>query len=469
MKESRKAAGLIAILVLMTCAASLPAQEVDEAALAAASEAGLLPQFGLGLGLGTETIGGQTYQHINVKPDFGIGEFGIGLNIDLHFQLDLSPNAQEAVKIYGGDWIPDFEGNGKSFFDLYLPKISYLRYGKKGAPLFVKLGAIEDGTLGNGFIMGGYANTRFLPETKIAGLSFDLDGLLFNFPYLGFESFVGNLAQFDVVGGRLFARPLAWLSIPILQGLQTGFTYVTDLKPELYTTTDPAQTGSPVSVFGADFRLPIISSEIVSLAAFGDLVWENQTMGGMVGAGGKLFGIINLGAQLRLFGPGFVPTYFDSTYDLTRKARADYIATPQTGDGIAAWFALIGASFLDDQAMFNIVLDGPFKAAPAVPSSNLAEYPRLRGMVKVSEKLLGGIELSGVYEKFYLGKEGDFFGELVSPKNAFIQGRISYKTGGATIALVYDLAYDEVGANDGNDATPAFNVSSSLQTSLSLF
>ena len=179
---------------------------------------------------------------------------------------------------------------------------------------------------------------------------------------------------------------------------------MTDLKPELYTTTNPALTGTPVSVFGADFRLPIISSDIVSLAAFGDIVWENQTMGGMLGAGGKLLGIINLGAQIRLFGPGFVPTYFDSTYDLTRKVRADYIATPQAGDGIAAWFALIGASFLDDQAMFNIVLDGPFKAAPAIPSNNLAEYPRLRGMVKVSEKLLGASSFQASL-KFYLGKE----------------------------------------------------------------
>ena len=202
MKESRNAARICAILVMIAIAASLPAQELDGAALSAAQDAGLVPQWGLGLGLGTETIGGVTYQHINVKPDFGIGEFGIGLNIDLHFQLDLSPNATEAVRstVATGS-LTSMEQ--EKLLDLYLPKISYPRYGKS-APLFVKLGAIEDGTLGNGFIMGGYT-IRVPSRNEIAGLSTLTDPL--QLPYVGFESFIGNLAQFDVVGGRLLPVP----------------------------------------------------------------------------------------------------------------------------------------------------------------------------------------------------------------------------------------------------------------------
>jgi hypothetical protein len=52
----------------------------------------------------------------------------------------------------------------------------YIRYGFKGDPLYAKLGSIEDGTLGNGFIMNNYDNTHFLPGQRIFGLAFDWTG-----------------------------------------------------------------------------------------------------------------------------------------------------------------------------------------------------------------------------------------------------------------------------------------------------
>jgi hypothetical protein len=160
-----------------------------------------------------------TYQKLTVSPDIAFGKFGIGLELTLHYtftdEAGVDPIRTE------GDWIPD-PALDQNYLDVYLPKFMYIRYGFKGDPLYAKLGSIEDGTLGNGFIMNNYDNTLFLPGQRIFGLAFDLDGALFNFPYLGLETFVGNVARFDVIGARLYARPLAGTEIPLLKNLQVA-------------------------------------------------------------------------------------------------------------------------------------------------------------------------------------------------------------------------------------------------------
>ena len=240
----------------------------------------------------------------------------------------------------------------------------YIRWDEKGAPLYVKLGSIDDGTLGNGFIMGGYANTLFVPDDRHFGLAFDLDGALFKFPYVGLETFVGDLAEFDVIGARLFVRPLIWLGVPIIKDLQVGATFAMDLKPYLYD--DPVDTdGSPVAVYGADARLPILSLKILSLAVFADVATiEGESYGGMVGFGGRLLSFLTYGAQLRVLGPNFIPVYFDATYDLFRSAKYDLVQTGAGTETTMAWYASLGTSFLNDLIVFNVGLDAPFALGP---------------------------------------------------------------------------------------------------------
>ena len=231
--------------------------------------------FGLDLGLGAATfneVTGEgtteqiTYQSLSLSPDLAIGNFGIGLDVTIHYRFTAGTGNE--FEIRSADWVP--KEAGVSFLELYLPMFKYVRWGMRGDPLYVKLGSIDDATLGNGFIMGNYANTHFLPEKRIFGLSFDLDGKLFNFPYVGMQSFVGNLATFDVIGGRIFFRPLLMLQVPILKNLEVGTTLVADRNPFAFIeTTDVAD---PITVWGADFRLPILSNAIISMMGFGDFV-----------------------------------------------------------------------------------------------------------------------------------------------------------------------------------------------------
>ncbi|GAB1484443.1 hypothetical protein MASR2M78_32610 [Treponema sp.] len=308
---------IIAAFILMLNAGILWAQESPEEVNKA--------EYGFVLSLGTvslpedprlpvsETNPQLTYQRLALQPDISFGKLGIGIDINVHFNIKLGEN--DKVDIYEADWIP--EKAGKTFLELYLPKIAYVRWGHKGDDLYAKLGSFDDGTLGSGFIMGNYSNTRFLPTTRIFGAALDIDGVLFDVPIMGVETFVGNLANFDVIGTRIYIRPLLNLS-GLVRNLELGTTIAADLDPLRYAdplfTSDfesrEGEAGAAV-VAGADLALPIITKPSLKLTAFSDLAFENKLRWGtMVGVGGQAFSFVNYGAPVRLLGPDFVPILF---------------------------------------------------------------------------------------------------------------------------------------------------------------
>lgn len=454
--------------------------------------------LGLELGIGVQTFANPdydpanpdqapetlAYQSLNIKPDIAIGQFGLGLDLTINYTFTGGPTGDQ-FQIRAEDWVPNPD-EGLTFLDIYLPKFRYIRWDEKGAPLYIMLGSIDNAVLGNGFIMGNYANTNFLPERRIFGLSFDLDGALFGFPYVGFESFIANLARFDLFGGRLFVRPLAWLEIPILPSFELGGTFVIDGQPFLYATTDPASPyfgpnpttpvpdGAQVLVWGLDFQQPILTSDIISLSLFGDIVSQTPSIaedaitdptaastGGMIGFGGRLFGIINYGGQVRILGEDFIPVYFDKTYDLFRVRKYQIYSGAVAGpDPYAGYFVTAGFNFFEEALRFNVSLAGPFDAASTDPGAAF-KNPRLRGELVLEEGLLGGFSFEASYDKSNITDLAD----LISPVDAVIGARINYRTGPATISLVYDVTYDPF-VPAGEDP---WTITSGLESSISLF
>ncbi len=450
---------IFAVVMAAFAAGAATAQET-----AADAEQGAPPPaawgFAFELGLGTETLpidpreppgpeNQATYQKLAFMPELSFGKLGLGLDLTVHFNLRPGQDGSD-VEIYEPDWLP--AKADKTFLELYLPKIAYIRWGQKGDPLYAKLGSFDDGTLGNGFIMGNYSNTRFLPERRIFGAALDVDGSLFNFPYLGIETFAGNLANFDVLGTRLYARPLAAQDLPVLKNLQVGTTAATDLDPYRYAGTefvDALGDADPVSMFGVDARLPIISNPALSLSAYSDLAFQPKgRWGSMAGAGGVAFGFLLYQAQLRLLGPDFVPTYFDGAYDLFRHIKYLSMAEDPSGDPYAGWLAGLGFTFLSNAVVFNTTVDGPFKRPPEeVLEAGIADYPHLRSTFTLAEGILAGFSFQALYEKYFLGADeplgtGNFWRDLTSRENAVIGAQINYRTGPAVISLLYSLRYD---------------------------
>lgn len=423
--------------------------------------------FGLDLALGVETFNLPgtdeqiTWQKLALLPDFSIGKFGIGIDLSLHFRFTGGPE-KDQFEVRREDWVPD---ENTSFLELYLPKFRYVRYGEKGDPLYIKLGSIDDALLGNGFIMNNYANTLFLPEKRVFGLSFDFDGKLFSFPYLGIEYFIGNLAVFDVIGGRIYTRPLAGLETPVLKELEIGATVAGDRAP--YHHSEMNNSEASVLIFGFDTRVPILSGDIFSLATFGDIVFQPGTTGGMVGIGGRLLSVITYGAQMRFLGENFLPTYFDATYDLFRVEK--YLITTGSAQSLPAytgWFGTLGLSFLEDQLVFKVSMDGPigYPATQTIngiaPENNYVNYPHLRILFLLNQGVIPGFFFDITYDKKLIRN----FADLVSPEQSVITAKLNYKAGAAVISFLYSLRYnpDAPGEN-------SWETTSGLQTSISLF
>ncbi len=422
--------------------------------------AGAGPAFGFGmsLGLGVQTFNepqAVTYQSLSLFPDISFGKLGVGLAITLDYNFTGSGNS---IYLRRADWVPT---SFQNFLQIYLAKINYIRWGLKGDPLFIKLGSFDDVTLGDGFIAGGYTNMYFLPQDRHFGLEADVDGSLFSFPYVGMETFAGNLALFDVLGGRAYVRPLAGTDIPILKDLQVGGTLVADTAAAnpLQSTTEPAALApaSPVYVYGGDIRAPLFSvTDVASMIAFTDVAAiDSQTVGGAVGVSGRLVNIFTYGAQLRLMQASFIPDYFGPMYDVSRQTYHDYVNSGVTGSTFG-YLVSGGISILGDKLVFTVTVDGPF-----VTSATLAslQYPELRAVLSVGQGVVPGFFFSFSYDKQSITSLGD----LVSQQNGSAAAQINFKSGPAIISFVYQLSYM------GPGQSPSTIITSGLQSSISLF
>ena len=380
-----------------------------------------------------------TYQNLTLSPDIAFGKFGIGLELTLHYTFTDEAGV-DPIRVEG-DWIPDPALN-QNYLDVYLPKFKYIRYGFKGDPLYAKLGSIEDGTLGNGFIMNNYDNTLFLPEQRIFGLAFDLDGALFNFPYLGLETFVGNVAHFDVLGARLYARPLAGTEIPLLKNLQVGATFAMDTDPGLHTDRPPGP-GAGVPVRGRPAPAHPVQP--------GDQPGGFQRRGGagqpeLRGRHGGLRGTARWGHPVRGPDP-----------DAGRELRAGvlrlhlrpvprtekYAIAIRAGGPRARLHRVAGQPGLLPVRGPAGVQRQPGRSVPSRRrSDNYLDWPHLFAQFILGKGLVPNVSLELSYDKRNLAADEGFFQDLFSFAESVIQGRLNYSIGAAVLSLVYDIRWD---------------------------
>ena len=351
--------------------------------------------------------------------------------------------------------------------EVYLPKFRYIRYGQKGDPFYLLFGNVENGLLGNGFIVGGFRNDVHSPEQKLFGLNFDLDGAAFEFPYIGIENVVGNLAAFDVIASRIYVRPLAGMDVPVFKDLQLGFTVAADTNP-YYFSDDPAVKANSekksVAIWGADIRQPLVGEDFFTLLAFIDVASENTHIGAQVGLGGKIIKAINYLAMVRFLQENFIPSYFDASYDVMREAKsAVFNATSTVIPAYDGYLFSLGFSIpeLNDGLSFLATIDGPFQADPNVPFLN----PNLKAVLTLKEGVIGGLSLLASYEK----KNITSVASIVDPTNAVVGAAVGYKFGPAKLSMVYDLRYDPYSTRVVNGETQYWQVTSRLETSIELF
>lgn len=427
-------------------------------------------ETGFGIGLSNQTIDGENYSSIALMPELNLGFVGIGLNVDLRFKLDIK-DEQAQFTILESDWYIE-DGSFTDYLSLYLPKIAYLRLGHKNEDFYLKAGQFWGATLGNGTILNNYSNMQFMPETRIFGLALDIDGNMFNFPYIGFESFVSNLAVFDVIGGRFYVRPLKGLEIPVIGNMEIGASAVTDTQPDFFRDDLFLEENTEILVkdidktpfiWSADLTLPVVNSGVFGMNVYGDFVFQGsldkdnayeETSSAMIfGIGGKILSLVDYDIQYINQQKDYINQYFNASYDLNRTGNNYDVITKAGNTEVIPAKNDLNATLGFEIPMllyFDASLNGLLTLIDK-PAQSAEEAPHLYPTLKANARLDNDI-LKIVSANFYYLKNGlDSFESITSAKDAIIGGQVDYYTGNTVISFIVDVKYNADWATNGED------------------
>jgi len=313
---------------------------------AAAGESPFMKWLGevLGFELGSVTIDNVTYSKVVVQPNFDFGKLKLGLYLPVIYTSDLfnpsdwyHPAGNNEWDFGSRYWGSDPVRGVKDFATDLALKIKYLEYGEQFKdPFFLKVGNLEDLTIGHGLIMRNYANDSEFPAVRRVGANLGVDG-----GGGGFEALTNDLADPTIFGARIYVRP-----IPDFK-LAFGISGVMDIAPGVDVPNNDVANNLMLLGGGVDLDLPVFQSDLLGVRLFADgaamapyikqdsasgavpaglkydLVYKDGTLrnwGAATGAIGNVL-FIDWRLEFRYLTGIFTPSLFDTTYD---QKRAEY-------------------------------------------------------------------------------------------------------------------------------------------------
>lgn len=292
----------------------------------------------LDMGIGYANVDGESYMMFNIAPDLSFGKFGVGLNLELMFGGDGGFKFRKDAYEGGAGW---------------LRAIRYLRYGHKGEDVHARVGTIDNGTLGNGFLMFHYTNAADYDNRKI-GAVLDLD-----FEDFGFESIYSNFGRPEIFGARAYYRPLVALDMPVISTLEAGLTYVSDSYANPNGIAKIARVGDTsvqyyddkLSMFGFDIGMYLMKTKSFQWKTYFDYGSISDYGSGTAIGTSFNFGLaeaINFNAKYerRNLGDEFLPSIFSTLYE-TQKSQIPFHAILAGQKEISGNFFEVGASLLN--------------------------------------------------------------------------------------------------------------------------
>ncbi len=369
--------------------------ETEKAAEGPAGEVAEWLKDLLGMEIGSITINGDTWAKAVIQPTFKVGKIRAGLYLPIIYSDNLFDSSTWYHPAGNDEWSfgADIGWTSDTWPDALLDaatdialKIKFLEYGEPLVdPFFVKIGNLDSFTLGHGLIMRNYANDADFPSIRRIGLNLGIDQGSW-----GFEALTNDLTDNQILGTRLYVRPIPDFKLAI------GLSAVADLYPagDLDQATADSY-GDPIFVAGGiDLDLPILSSGPLGLRFFAD----GAAMAPYVRNGGALAGdagfrydmvfadgaIKNWGAstgfignvlfidwrlEYRYFTGAFTPTFFDAGYERRRAGLVEEWASYLSGaspidqsPSVMGVYGEGGASILKEKLSLSLGYFWPWSA-----------------------------------------------------------------------------------------------------------
>ncbi|MBT4154481.1 MAG: hypothetical protein HN920_05855 [Candidatus Marinimicrobia bacterium] len=154
---------------------------------------------------GAVTIDGKLWNQIALRPVLPFGKLSIAL--DLVFYIDQDGN------IHDDEW--DFS-TGEKVKNSLIDKIYYIKYGSRYSGSYLKVGALDNVTMGYGILISHYTNTLLYPQVRKVGMEFVSRTM-----GLTLYGFTNDFKENMGVGGFR-------VSAPISNGFTGGFSWAGD-------------------------------------------------------------------------------------------------------------------------------------------------------------------------------------------------------------------------------------------------
>ncbi len=224
----------------------------------------------LGMEIGTITIDNQTFSKAVLQPEFDLGKLKMGLYLPIIYETNMfdpadwyRPRGNDEWS-FGTDigWSENtIEAAKDAASDLFL-KIRYLQIGEQRDKFYLKVGNLDNMTIGHGILMRNYANDTDFPSIRRIGVNTGFD-----FGVIGLEGVVNDLAEPEIFGGRFYLRPFGTAF-----RLAIGASGIVDLRPTNALAAGSDLYGDPMFINAAlDLDLPIVEADFLSMVLFGDV------------------------------------------------------------------------------------------------------------------------------------------------------------------------------------------------------
>lgn len=261
---------------------------------------------------GAVSVDGKTYFMVAVRPELAFGQIGLGLDLRILWNDD---------GLRKEDW--DELRDVANF-------IRYIRYGKKSEGVYMRLGVLDDTTLGYGLTVRRYSNMIPTAFDKTFGMDMSLDG-----GFLGVEGFGNDVATWRLFGGRVFMRPLNGSGIPVFDTTQIGVYAVKD--------RDPGAAATPLTAYGADIGIPLVKGDAFSATIFAEMSKLEGRGTGYTAPGltGKIL-MFDYKFEMRNYAADFIPSLFDWNYEARRPINWSLPQYASTNPRQTGWLGEIG-------------------------------------------------------------------------------------------------------------------------------
>ena len=273
------------------------------------------------------SIGGAlfpTYQgnslllELDLYGSFEFSALGFGVGLPVRFILKNDDDIPTTAKIFPKEDWDDARD--------WVAILNYFHYGHSGDMFYFYFGEQKNRYVGNGSIVGAYfGDLRLYHPQRGVNLEINTD-------YAGLDFFMDDVTPPNVIGGRVYIKPISFLKESYGNNLEIGASYFADIfAPDMITGKSDNEYGREITdsnfqIFGFDASFRLLAMKYYQLTFYTDInKIVDAGLGMHFGVKHKLMFPGSTDMQIlsrweaRVMEADYIPSYFNTFYDIDRE------------------------------------------------------------------------------------------------------------------------------------------------------